>query len=81
MSTVASQSEPSKIASPGDYRDVALEHLAADEHDLIAERDAYRELLSLALERLHALTALVERQGKTIRRLLEVTRAERKPAS
>ena len=63
-----------------DYRDLALEHLAADEHDRIAERDATRELLSLSLERLHALTTLVERQRQTIGRLLEVTRAEREHA-
>ena len=61
--------------------DMVIEHLAADEQDLIAERDAYRELLGMALARLHALTVLVERQRETIGRLLEVTRAERKQAA
>lgn len=64
-----------------DHRDLALEHLAADEHDVVAERDTYRELLSLALERLHGLTLVVERQRDTIGRLLEITRAERRQAA
>ena len=57
-----------------DHRNLALEHFAADEHDLIAERDAYRELLIVALERLRQLTFKLERTQDSLRRLLEVER-------
>ena len=57
-----------------DHRDLALEHLAGDEHDLIAERDAYRELLAVALERLHETTQALDRTKGSMRRLLELTR-------
>ena len=57
-----------------DHRNLALEHLAADEHDVTAERDAYRELLIVALERLRELTLTLERTQGSLRRLLEVER-------
>ena len=60
--------------APADYRDLALEHLAADEHDLIAERNAYRELLFVTLERLSQATVKLERTKDSLRRLLEVER-------
>ena len=59
---------------PLDHRDLALEHLAADEYDVMAERDAYRELLIVALERLRQLTLKLERTQDSLRRLFEVER-------
>ena len=53
-----------------DHRDLALEHLAADECDLIAERDAFRELLAVALDHLRQLTLKLTRTEDSLRRLL-----------
>lgn len=65
--------------------ELALEHIAADEAALRAElvearadRDAYRVLAQVALERVTALEKLVDRQRQTIRRFLELERAERR---
>ena len=70
---------------PRDARDNVIEILADGEaaalergRDLEAERNTYREILSVALDRLRAQTALSERQHNTIRQLLELNRVQRR---
>ena len=84
MSIVAIQPEPSKVASPSDYRDLLIADLVDAEHErrrrlaeVIGEGDTYRELLAVALERLHQLVVKLGRAQDSLRRLLEVERDAR----
>ena len=57
--------------------ELAREHLALSEHDLRGERDAYRELLCAALDRMHLMVKAYADLNARYTRLLDDHRAQR----